>query len=91
MLIIRREQLAAMAQAVGQPVVMPCGMAWVEVQILDMENKPVPGVCYEIRLPGGRVVNGYTDSKGLARYDRILPGQCEICLPDFDRDAWVQL
>ena len=70
---------------------MPCKMAWVEVQVFDMENVPVPGVRYEIRLPDGRVVAGITDSKGLARYDHIVSGQCEICLPDFDRDAWVQL
>jgi hypothetical protein len=66
-------------------------MAWVEVQVLDMENRPVPGVCYEIRLPDGCVVTGSTDSKGLARYDHILSGECEICLPDFDRDAWIKL
>jgi hypothetical protein len=88
---IRQAQLDAMAQAQGRSVVQPCKTAWVEVQVLDMENNPVSGVRYEIRLPDGSTVTGSTDKAGSARYEKIVSGQCEICLPDFDREAWAPL
>jgi hypothetical protein len=91
MLTIRKPQADALADASGRPPVLPCDPAWIEVQVLDMDNKPVPGVRYEIRLPDGYKVTGTTDRAGLARYDGIFAGQCEICLPEFDREAWVQL
>jgi hypothetical protein len=90
MIVVRQEQIATLQLALGSSVA-PCRLAWIEVEVVDLEDNPVFGVRYLIRLPDGSTVTGATDSKGLARYDRIPSGQCEICLPDFDRDAWVQL
>jgi hypothetical protein len=65
--------------------------AWVEIQVLDMEENPLAGIRYEILLPGGRKVTGTTDDSGLARYDDIDSGQCEIAFPDLDQDLWRRL
>ena len=91
MLTIRNEQMDALARAQRGPVIFPCNPSWIEVQVLDMENNPVPHVRYEIRLSGGIILSGSTDRAGLARYDGIPSGECEISLPDFDKDAWHPL
>jgi type VI secretion system secreted protein VgrG len=62
---------------------------WIEVELVDMEDNPVPGEAYEITLPDGETVaSGTLDENGVARVDGIEPGTCEITFPDLDKDAW---
>ncbi|MFO0624796.1 MAG: hypothetical protein U0325_04205 [Polyangiales bacterium] len=51
---------------------------WVEIELLDMEGKAVPYERYWIRLPDGTVREGALDADGLAYFDDLDPGQCEI-------------
>ncbi len=63
--------------------------AWVEVELLDDNGKPVGGAAYRIQLPDGSIASGSLNEKGFARVDGIDPGQVKITFPDYDKDAWV--
>ena len=62
--------------------------SWIEFEMIDEADQPVPGVKYEVKLPDGSVATGVLDNKGFARIDGIEPGQCEICFTGLDKDAW---
>lgn len=62
---------------------------WIEIELIDEDDEPVPGEKYEITLPDGSVASGTLDQNGFARVDGIKDaGSCEITFPDLDREAW---
>jgi type VI secretion system secreted protein VgrG len=62
---------------------------WIEIQLFDSENNPVPGEPYQITLPDNTIAEGSLDEKGLARVDGIEEaGNCQITFPNRDKDAW---
>ncbi len=61
---------------------------WIEIQLVDKENNPVPNVRYRIELPDHRVRTGRTNANGVIRYDRIRGGTCKFTFPDLDEEAW---
>ncbi len=66
--------------------------SWIEIEMVDEENQPVPGMVYRITLPDGETVaEGTLDDKGFARVDGIEPGNCQITFPDLDQDAWQKI
>lgn len=62
--------------------------SWVEVEMIDETDKPVPGVRYRITLPDETVAEGTLDDKGLVRIDNLDPGTCKIAFPDLDGKAY---
>lgn len=62
--------------------------AWIEIELVDEEDEPVPSEKYEIKLPDGSVAKGTLDGDGFARVDGIEPGTCEITFPNLDKEAW---
>jgi hypothetical protein len=63
--------------------------SWIEIELVDEDNKPVPGEAYRITLPDGQTVaEGTLDEKGFARLDGIDSGSCKITFPELDKDAW---
>lgn len=62
--------------------------SWIEIELVDEEDQPVPGEKYRITLPDGKVAEGTLDEKGFARVDAIVPGTCQITFPNLDKDAW---
>lgn len=63
--------------------------SWIEVELVDEQQHPVPGEKYRITLPDGQTVaEGTLDEKGLARLEGIDPGTCKITFPELDREAW---
>ena len=62
--------------------------AWIEIELVDEEDAPVPSQKYEITLPDGSVARGTLDQNGYARVDGFEPGTCQISFPDLDQDAW---
>ena len=68
-------------------------MHWIEIELVDEEDKPIAGVEYEIKMPDGETVaSGTLDEKGQARVDGIKdPGNCQITFPKLDRDAWERI
>lgn len=61
---------------------------WVEVQLVDMAGNPMKSARYTIKLPDGSLQEGFLSQEGIARYDNIDPGICEISFPDLDEEAW---
>ena len=64
---------------------------WIEIELVDENNEPVPGEQYRITLPDGRLVTGTLNEKGFARVDGIDPGTCQITFPKLDKDAWEKI
>lgn len=62
--------------------------SWIEIMLVDMEGKPMPGVRYRITPPGGEPQEGTLNEFGQAGYYEIEPGTCKVTFPDLDADAW---
>lgn len=70
----------------------PAETTWVEVRLVDEEGEPVPGERYRIKTPDGTVREGKLNYLGKTRVDAIeQPGECLVCFPDLDADAWEPL
>jgi hypothetical protein len=65
--------------------------SWIEIEMVDEDNKPVTGEAYRITLSDGSVAEGTLDEKGFARIDGIEPGTCEITYPNLDKEAWEKI
>ena len=61
---------------------------WIEIELVGEDDKPIPGEPYEIELPDGSVASGTLDGDGFARVDCFEPGECKICFPNLDEEAW---
>ena len=62
---------------------------WIEIELVDEQDNPVPGEQYRINHPDGVEAYGYLDSKGFARITGIQsPGSCQITFPELDQEAW---
>ena len=74
----------------GEPGVAddPTVRRWVEVQLLNSLDQPVPGAAYQITLPDGSEKTGNLDDNGCVRFDDILPGDCQVTFPDYDAAGW---
>ena len=63
---------------------------WVEIVLVDMDGKPVPGVKYKITPPGGGTPQEGTTNQhgqgGYWNYDKS--GDWKISFPDLDQEAW---
>ena len=66
--------------------------SWIEIELVDEDDKPVPSEKYRIILPDGETVaEGTLDDKGFARVDGIEAGTCKITFPDLDQEAWEKV
>ena len=71
------------------PEEKPKKKSWIEITLVDMEGKPVPGVRYRITPPvGDEPQEGTLNEFGQAGYYQIEPGTCKITFPDLDAEAW---
>ena len=62
--------------------------SWIEIELVDEADQPVPGEKYRVTLPDGSVDEGTLDGNGFTRIDGIDPGTCQITFPKLDKDAW---
>jgi hypothetical protein len=88
---IRKSQMEAMADASpGTQMVLPCkeDATWIEVRLVDRQQKPVAGERYRIRLPDSSLREGTLDNDGRVRFDNIVGGQAEITFPNLDKRDW---
>jgi type VI secretion system secreted protein VgrG len=61
---------------------------WIEIEMIDEEDEPVPGQRYQIEVSDGRVIRGTLDNKGFARVEGLEPGNCKVTFPTLDKEAW---
>jgi type VI secretion system secreted protein VgrG len=66
-------------------------LVWIEIELVDEADKPVPGEPFRITLPDGSVVEGTLDEKGFARVDGIDPGTCQVTFPKLDEPLWERI
>ena len=91
MLTVRDSQMGQMAESSpNQQMIKPCDdqKTWVEVELVDENNKPVPNRAYRVKLPDGSVMTGNLDDQGKVRFDSIIPGTCQIEFPDIHLKEW---
>lgn len=66
--------------------------SWIEIEMVDQEDKPLAGVPYRITLTDGETLaEGTLDEKGFARVDYMEPGSCKVTFPTLDQEAWEEL
>jgi hypothetical protein len=62
----------------------------VMIELLDVEDNPVPGEPYRIKLPDGTIVDGKLDAQGKAHHTGIeQPGTCQVCFYERDAAIWA--
>ena len=64
--------------------------SWIEIEMVDEEDQPVPGLAYRITLSDNTVAEGTLNEKGRARVDGIEPGNCQVTFPTLDQAAWAK-
>jgi hypothetical protein len=59
---------------------------WITVRLLDDADppRPVANARYRITLPDDTVREGRLDAHGVAHFEGLDPGMCEVTFPDFD-------
>jgi len=72
----------------NRPKVVEEELTWIEIELIDEADQPVPGIEYRLRLVDGTIRFGKLNQDGYARVDGIEPGTCEVTFPDLDEEAW---
>jgi len=70
------------AESCGQPT-------WIEIQLIGEDDQPIPGAKYRVKMPDGSVREGTLDQEGVAGFDGISAGDCEVSFPELDEGAWT--
>ncbi len=65
--------------------------SWIEIELVDEDDRPVPGEAYRITLSDGRVASGTLDSEGKARVEGIPAGDCQVTFQNLDSEAWEMI
>ncbi|MEO8810838.1 MAG: type VI secretion system tip protein TssI/VgrG [Rhodanobacter sp.] len=64
---------------------------YIEIALVDEAGKPVAGESVRVILPDGKTVDeGCTNEKGEYKVKGIDAGNCQICFPDLDQNAWEE-
>jgi type VI secretion system secreted protein VgrG len=64
---------------------------YIEVALVDEAGKPVAGESVRVTLPDGKTLaEGCTNEKGEFKVKGIDAGNCQICFPDLDENAWEE-
>jgi hypothetical protein len=63
----------------------------IEIELVDMKDRPVPGESWELLLPDGSKRSGTLDEKGYALISSVPDGGCTVTFPRLDAEAWEPL
>jgi hypothetical protein len=66
-------------------------LSWIEIELVDEEDEPVPGKKYKITLPDDSVAEGTLDDKGFARVKGFEKGTCKVSFLELDKEAWEKI
>jgi hypothetical protein len=76
------------AEPAGPPpsgAILSCIVCWIELELRDEDDNPVPNEIYWIKLPNGILREGRLDANGFVRLDQIPCGICSVRFPKFDK------
>jgi hypothetical protein len=62
--------------------------AWLEIELVDDDGKPVPNIDYRIECDDGRVRTGTTNGSGKAREEGLQEGSCKVTFPGLHAPEW---
>jgi len=96
---IRAEQVEKQEGKYGATPVVPHNpteeeieeKSWIEIEMVDEEDKPVPGEKYKVTLPDDTVAKGTLDGNGFARIEGVEPGTCKVTFPKLDGESWEKI
>jgi hypothetical protein len=60
---------------------------WIEIHLVDEQDKPVANVGYSVKVPEGVLYEGKTDENGKAKITNIDPGTCDVSF-DIHEKEW---
>ncbi|MFV8755098.1 hypothetical protein ACNOYE_31510 [Nannocystaceae bacterium ST9] len=71
------------------PPIAPLDTYTVVIELVDVDDNPVPFEPYRIKLPDGRIQTRTLDKHGRDRITGIRePGQCMVCFHRRDAAIW---
>lgn len=74
------------------PLQAPHKTYWIEIELVGEDGQPIPWEEYLVELPSGVKTPGYLDAAGFARFSGLTEsGDCKVCFPKLDRDAWESI
>lgn len=89
---VKEKKKEAPAREEQKPVPEPPKRkAWVEIEVIDEDDNPVPDARFVLELPDGSMKRGTLGADGRARLSEIEPGTCKVSFPDFDASEWEQV
>ena len=62
--------------------------SWIEIVLVDEENKPVANEAYVLDLGDGRVRKGTLDGNGKVREEELDVAKCSVSFPYLDPASW---
>lgn len=65
--------------------------SWIEVRLVDIDDRPLGGVDFDLQLVNGSTRRLRTNHLGLARVDGMPRGQCRFTLPPHHLDPWTRV
>ena len=77
------EQVVSLAELTTEPLeeTESTNLSWIEIHLRDADDRPIPYVRYEIRLPNRELRWGILDGQGQARLEDIPEGHCHVSFP----------
>lgn len=88
---VRTKQLQTLADVVpGSPAIQACSdtTTWIEFVLVDVDDYPLAGEPYEVRLPDQSLQRGELDKDGRVRFNSMLRGIALIRFPRIDALEW---
>ena len=88
LILLRRIVVVSASSLKIEPASTPSALkklrdeGWIEIQFVDAGMEPVADIDYDLRLADQQVKAGKTDKKGLARFEGIQPGECQVRFPN---------
>ena len=61
---------------------------WVEIELVDQDERPVAGERYRLVLPDGSTRTGKLGETGRVFVGDIDPGMCQVSFPDIHEKEW---
>ena len=88
-IVIPRYEPPAFAPAEPQPM-FDEQPHWVEVQLVGDDDVGIAGAICELTLASGKVIRRRTNRHGIVRVEGFTSaGNCTVCFPEMDEEAWA--
>jgi hypothetical protein len=90
LVLLRRIIVRPGYKSAVEPAITPSALkklkddGWIEIVFVDAGMEPIADADYSVKLADGGAKTGKTDKKGSARFEGIMPGECQVSFPKAD-------